>query len=115
MGSSILSGVAFTNLAGIIPLAFANSQLFEVFYFRMFLLITILGCAHGIIFQPVLLIYLGPKVNKATLHAKQNIDDFTNTNINMGIDNIALDGINDDVTESKSKKYPDSITVNDGP
>ncbi|XP_077864367.1 NPC intracellular cholesterol transporter 1-like [Saccoglossus kowalevskii] len=58
MGSSILSGVALTNLVGTIPLAFANSQLFVVFYFRMFLLITILGCAHGIIFQPVLLIYL---------------------------------------------------------
>ena len=48
-----------TNLPGTIVLVFATSQLFEIFYFRMFLIITLLGTAHGIIFLPVLLSYFG--------------------------------------------------------
>ncbi|XP_077999755.1 NPC intracellular cholesterol transporter 1-like [Glandiceps talaboti] len=89
VGSSILSGVAFTNLAGIIPLAFAKSQLFEIFYFRMFLLITLIGCAHGLMFQPILLIYLGPSVNKAKLLQEQQeiqSEDSESAYENMGMD-----------------------------
>ncbi|XP_070545618.1 NPC intracellular cholesterol transporter 1-like [Ptychodera flava] len=94
MGSSILSGVAFTNLAGIIPLAFAKSQLFEVFYFRMFLLITLIGCAHGIMFQPILLIYIGPPVNKAKLlNEQQNAvkEKVKEESDNNAYENLALD------------------------
>uniref|UniRef100_A0A8C5FMQ3 SSD domain-containing protein n=1 Tax=Gadus morhua TaxID=8049 RepID=A0A8C5FMQ3_GADMO len=67
MGSAVLAGVAMTNLPGIIVLAFAKAQLIQIFFFRLNLIITLLGMAHGLIFLPVLLSYFGPGVNKAVL------------------------------------------------
>ncbi|KAM3610337.1 uncharacterized protein V6R79_002489 [Siganus canaliculatus] len=67
MGSAVFAGVAMTNLPGIIVLAFAKSQLIQMFFFRLNLVITLLGLAHGLIFLPVLLSYFGPGVNKAVL------------------------------------------------
>lgn len=62
MGPPVFSGV-LQSIVGISVLAFAHSQLFQVFYFRMYFSILLLGLTHGLIFLPVLLSYIG----KATI------------------------------------------------
>ncbi|XP_032085519.1 NPC1-like intracellular cholesterol transporter 1 [Thamnophis elegans] len=65
MGSAVFAGVAMTNLPGIVVLAFAKAQIIQLFFFRLNLIITLLGMLHGLVFLPVILSYFGPSIRKA--------------------------------------------------
>ena len=58
-GSSVLSGITLTKLGGVVVLAFAKSQIFSVYYFRLYLGILVLGAYHGLLVLPVLLSLFG--------------------------------------------------------
>ncbi|XP_059193898.1 NPC1-like intracellular cholesterol transporter 1 isoform X2 [Centropristis striata] len=107
MGSAVFAGVAMTNLPGILVLAFAKAQLIQIFFFRLNLVITLLGMAHGLIFLPVLLSYFGPGVNKAVLlqmqqdKAKATKELEMRNNMRQVYDNMGYEG-------SEIKQEPDS-------
>ena len=67
MGSSVVVGIASTKFLGVMVLAFAPSTLFRLYYFRMYLLIIILGAFNGLFFLPILLRLCGPAVVSETL------------------------------------------------
>ncbi|CAF0966260.1 unnamed protein product [Adineta steineri] len=87
MGSSVFSGITLTKIGGVVVLAFAKSQLFQVFYFRMYFSLVIIGAVHGLLFLPILLSYFGPQAvaivddRKYPEQLNANNDDLSNERI----------------------------------
>ncbi|OQR96681.1 Resistance-Nodulation-Cell Division (RND) Superfamily [Achlya hypogyna] len=59
VGPSIVSGITLTKVFGVGVLAFAPSQLFQVYFFRMYAAIVVLGAIHGLAIVPLLLALFG--------------------------------------------------------
>ena len=59
VGVSVVEGITLTKVTGVVVLAAASSQVFDIYYFRMYLLIVLLGVAHGCVWLPVVLSLVG--------------------------------------------------------
>ncbi|CAA0830100.1 Patched family protein [Striga hermonthica] len=60
MGSSVFSGITLTKLVGVLVLCFSRTEVFVVYYFKMYLALVLLGFLHGLVFLPVILSMFGP-------------------------------------------------------
>ena len=59
VGGSVFSGITLTKLLGVCVLAFTRSKIFEVYYFRVWLSLVILGALHALVWLPVALAWCG--------------------------------------------------------
>jgi len=76
-GAAVFSGIALTKLIGVSVLAFARSQIFRVFYFRMYCFIVVVGAAHGLCWLPVVLCVLGHVIPRASQSGESVYDKVT--------------------------------------
>ncbi|KAM3130411.1 hypothetical protein pb186bvf_017510 [Paramecium bursaria] len=60
MGTSVFVGIVCTKLIGVAVLGFAPSNLFKLYYFRMYILMVILGTFNGLVLLPTFLGIAGP-------------------------------------------------------
>lgn len=57
-------GIGLTKFVGVLVLALAQSTLFRLYYFRMYLGIILLGLFNGLVALPVALYWFGPKTDQ---------------------------------------------------
>jgi len=49
-------------------LAFAKTQIFEVYFFRVYFGLVLLGASHALVLLPVLLSLFGPPQRQSVVH-----------------------------------------------
>lgn len=59
-GCSVFIGIGLTKFVGVLVLALAQSTLFRLYYFRMYLGIILLGLFNGLVASPIILYWFGP-------------------------------------------------------
>lgn len=60
-GPSVISGILLTKFVGVAVLGFAHTEIFSIYYFRMYFALVLLGGLHGLFVLPALLALVGPE------------------------------------------------------
>lgn len=68
-GSAVLSGISATKMIGVVCLAFAKTDVFQIYYFRFYAALLVVGTLHGLVLLPVLLALFGSDHSRTRAHA----------------------------------------------
>jgi len=60
MGTPVFNGIALTKLIGVLVLSLSQTAIFQIYYFRMYLVLVVLATLHAFVLLPVLLMIAGP-------------------------------------------------------
>lgn len=91
-GGTVFTGITLTKLIGIAVLAFTRLQIFEVYYFRMWLLLIVIAAVHALVLLPVLLAEFG---TTSTIHDRDELDRNLNTTSENAIETLRRYGDDD--------------------
>ena len=58
VGVSVLVGIMTTKVIGVFVLLFAPSKVFQIYYFRMYFFLIVVGFFHGFMLLPIFLTYV---------------------------------------------------------
>ena len=59
IGTITLSGITMTKLIGVCVLSFTRSEIFRVYYFKMWIGLVVIASIHSLVFTPVLMSIIG--------------------------------------------------------
>ena len=76
--TQVFCGVIMIKFLGVIVLLFAKTQLIEIYYFRMYMYMVVVGALHGLVLLPVILSYVGELAHTHT-HTHTHSHTYTNT------------------------------------
>ena len=63
VGVSVLVGIMTTKVIGVFVLLFAPSKVFQIYYFRMYFFLIVVGFFHGFMLLPIFLTYVNVRSN----------------------------------------------------
>ena len=64
VGVSVFIGIVTTKIIGVSVLLLAPSKVFQVYYFRMYFFLIVVGFFHGFVMLPIFLRYVSLKRSK---------------------------------------------------
>jgi Niemann-Pick C1 protein len=70
VGVSVLVGIVTTKIIGVSVLLVAPSKIFQIYYFRMFFFLIIVGFFHGFMLLPIFL----TAFNFGSTHRKKSLN-----------------------------------------
>ena len=88
MGTPVFNGIALTKLIGVLVLSLSQTEIFQIYYFRMYFILVVLSTLHAFVLLPVLLMLAGPP--RLAYKLAGEFDSMTN------IENVAWNGLPSD-------------------